>query len=281
MPTQSILGSALYTVSEYLTSLGLLHNSVTMLILAKTSVVVPLGLYLFLLNTLIDGIVLFTLHWGLSWVLNKFVKPILLESQLFSRVISPILAYMSGSHIARIFENMGQDTNKSDLNQTTNSSFLNFVTASAAYVTTALMAFKGHSFPNPYASLFRYFGTWIFSAPHWYLESRVLRAPWSLSRIGTGLLVAESIAVVYRRVMWRLVNRGWVNRGWREIIDPYDSAPQSEVRLFSPQYLNKSKDRSSVNTDKGRTGVGTRNELSEEQAFHKRLSINYEPRNLY
>lgn len=264
MPVQTILSSALSIVTEYLTSLGHFHNSMTMLYLTKNamaSVALYASLYPLFLNTLVDGIVLFTVHWGLSWVLNKVVKPILRESQLLSSVISPILDYVSGNHMVRIFDNMAQDvhrsrsvgqhSNRSDFNQTTNH-LLDFMAISTAYVTTVLMAFKGHSFPNPYASLSRYFGTWRLSATHWHL---VTRTSWSLSRIGTGLIVSEFIGCVYRYAISFLAydngifslglreNEGYkgpsiqqrVDRGIIQVIDPYDSTPESEVRLYTPQ----------------------------------------------
>jgi hypothetical protein len=271
MPFQTILSSALSILTEYLTSLGLFHNSMTMLYLTKNamaSVALHASLYPLFLNMLVDGIVLFTVHWGISWVLNKVVKPILRESQLLSHVISPILDYVSGNHMVRIFDNMAQDvhrsrsmgqhSNRSDFNQTTNY-FLNFMASSTALVTTVLMALKGHSFPNPYASLSRYFGTWRLSATHWYF---LTRASWSLSRIGTGLIVAEFIAYGYRcaisllamymrdnglifssglsyKASWsattlRSISQS-ADRAIIQVIDPYDSTPESEVRLYTPQ----------------------------------------------
>ena len=269
MPTQTILSSALSILTEYLTSLGLFHNSMTMLYLTKNamaSVALYASLYPLFLNMLVDGIVLFTVHWGISWVLNKVVKPILRESQLLSHVIRPILDYVNGNHMARIFENTVQDinrsvrqhSNRSDFNQTTNY-FLNFMASSTALVTTMLMALKGHSFPNPYASLSRYFGTWRLSATHWYF---LTRASWSLSRIGTGLIVAEFIAYGYRCAISLLAmymrDNGLIfssglsykascsattlrsisqsaDRAIIQVIDPYDSTPESEVRLYTPQ----------------------------------------------
>ena len=269
MPVQTILSSALSIVTEYLTSLGHFHNSMTMLYLTKNamaSVALYASLYPLFLNILVDGIVLFTVHWGLSWVLNKVVKPILRESQLLSPVIRPILDYVNGNHMARISENtvqdinrsVGQHSNRSDFNQTTNY-FLNFMASSTALVTTMLMALEGHSFPNPYASLSRYFGTWRLSATHWYF---LTRASWSLSRIGTGLIVAEFIAYGYRcaisllamymrdnglifssglsyKASWsattlRSISQS-ADRGIIQVIDPYDSTPESEVRLYTPQ----------------------------------------------
>ena len=143
MPFQSILSSALSLLSENLTSLVHFHTGMTMLYITKhvmASVALYASLYPLFLNILVDGIVLFTVHWGLSWVLNKVVKPILRESQLLSHVIRPILDYVNGNHMARIFENTVQDinrsvrqhSNRSDFNQTTNY-FLNFMASSTAY----------------------------------------------------------------------------------------------------------------------------------------------------
>ena len=272
MPFQSILSSALSLLSENLTSLVHFHTSMTMLYITKhvmASVALYASLYPLFLNILVDGIVLFTVHWGSSWVLNKVVKPILRESQLLSHVIRPILDIISGNHMARIFENtvqninrpVTQHSNRSDFNQTTNH-LLDFMATSTAYVTTVLMAFKGHSFPNPYASLSRYFGTWRLSATHWHL---VTRTSWSLSRIGTGLIVAEFIGCVYRYAISLLAKHAQDNglifsdclrnnkASWNtttpqarnilqsadraiiQVIDPYDSTPESEVRLHTPQ----------------------------------------------